>query len=268
MMRMRSDWGVELVGLEHDLKNLRLKLNGAIEGPNSIFISRLNDLYVLRCSQWDSISDLAMLKEKSFEDLELIRGCIHLLDGCGTIEIGTIIRLGPMDEIGEQNRDSMIGVRVFTPEDKWQNPAEFRKLFHHGKANHLLRAAINDFKSDPTWFDIYKSIEALLLFCGGEKKLQKSHPAFAKQVDKAKQTANSFRHSRGKFEPIRKPMLLPDAIKVTKELFSFAIATLGEANSDGSSSFAHEVVDRSYPPETVVGLKKLALENVPVTTGE
>lgn len=77
-----------------------------------------------------------------------------------------------------------------------------------------------DLAPEPDWFGIYKSLEALKLYHGSEQDLGRAFPHLAGEIDLARRTANSYRHTRGKFQPVKNPMRVGDGAVLIRRLLA------------------------------------------------
>jgi hypothetical protein len=100
----------------------------------------------------------------------------------------------------------------------------FQKLGSN-RSDHLTDALLYVGRGE--WFDIYKAIECLQAFAGGELQLKDKQWAKPDDIALMKHTANSlYRHRRGGFEPPLKPMPLEQATKLLATLIECAFDEL------------------------------------------
>jgi hypothetical protein len=91
----------------------------------------------------------------------------------------------------------------------------------------LLADALTYFARCYDWFDVYKALECLEMRFGGEGKGQVARFrglgwADADQIDLLKQTANSGRHARKRFDPPSHPMEQTEARDLLAKLIARA----------------------------------------------
>ena len=92
-------------------------------------------------------------------------------------------------------------------------------------SDHLTDALIYAGRGE--WFDVYKAIECLEDFAGGESKLKRKKWVKSADLSLMKRTANCLhRHRRGAFEPPENPMTLENARKMLANLIKCAFAEL------------------------------------------
>jgi hypothetical protein len=264
-----SLWGVEVEGDPDDLRNLEYKINGSVESLDSLFVARLDDLVVLRCRLWDSAADPDEAKNLASDDLRLIRSCLDLLDNCGALEIGTVFRWEPDDRI-TQTRDTQFTIRVKKNEADWAAPDRFRRLLA-GAQNYIhLQDALREHAWAGDWYDVYKTLEALKLHHGSEKRLLAAFPAEKTQIELLKRTSNSHRHTKRAFSPVKNPMALADARRlVAKLLDATATAVKARPRPANALPIGSQVTLKHYQKSDggKFGLNKLAVRPKTVPGG-
>jgi hypothetical protein len=77
------------------------------------------------------------------------------------------------------------------------------------------------------WFDLYLAVEGLEAHVGGGEAKLPQHPGADANLKRAKQMANSFRHSGGVHSAPKPPMTLSEARKVILNSISGIVATIG-----------------------------------------
>jgi len=207
MFIMRSKWGVEFTGEPADLENITLKLNNSVVSADSLFVSRLNTLYVLRTGKWDSAIKASDVQILAIEQLAAVRGAIELLDTCGNLNVATIFELAEDGAIINQTRTTMTRLRTPKPLSECALPSEFRDIAITVETDENLRSALKDLKYETGWYEIYRITEALCRHYGGERNLLNAFPSEASNIARMKRTANSYRHIEGAFDPVANPMV-------------------------------------------------------------
>lgn len=223
VFRMTSRWGVQLEAEEVDLINLAKKINISISCPTSFFITVINEVYVMRTQGWDDAASSSDAFQLAVGDINLIRGCLDALDGCGDINLGTVYEF-QADGSFIMSRDTKLTLRVLKPTKDLASPDEFRSLFARVASDDRLRTAFSDLKSDATWIDIYRSWESLKDFYGGEHKVHRAFNAEKLRIKQLSRTANSFRHVNT-YDVVPNPMSLQEAKIYLKDLLLRAAAS-------------------------------------------
>jgi hypothetical protein len=210
--RMNSKWGVSLEGDKIDLYNLRTKLNGSYLHKYDFFISIVYDIYILRTAKLDQIEDPKAVFDHAKNSVQILNGCLHLVDVSPPVKIGTVFEFGKNGEVESRTRVSgPFTVYVRKPESELASPVIFKRALKVcGKYNYLADCVTYLAQADD-WYNIYKSLESLELHFGGENPLLNKNFGDKPDIKRLKRTANSFRHSAGRFEPIAAPASLQDA---------------------------------------------------------
>jgi hypothetical protein len=259
---MSSRWAVQLEGDAVDLANLDQKLNEGIRAPNDAFCSRLNDIYALRKASWDTANGSEEVENLAREEIELLRACLNVADGSGPITIGTIFELADDGRILGQTRRTRLDIRVKKNPNDFISPLDFRALQSAALSNSQIRQGLADYKAGGTWFDLYRSLEAVQKHHGGEKQLLSALPSEAAEIKRFKRTANTYRHTEGMFERDPNPMTPEEAFALVGRLLrsllpSGQISHIPLAFPAGVTSI--NVPNYDFDAGDVVGLKKLEL---------
>lgn len=259
---MWSRWGAEIEGVELDLKNFVNKINGSIAGPDDFFAHFINDnIVVLRCGSWNT-ADAQQILDLVGGDLSLFRSCIDLLDGCGPLEVGTIFEFAEDNSIINQQRSTRIPIRVAKEPKDWASPAAFRSVVDATSSSRDFLAAVVDFSTNPTWYDLYKSLEGSWRALGDEERLMLAFPGNNGLIRRIKRTAQSFRHTKYKFKPDPDPVSLDEAVGVVRDI------VLGTAHKLQARAFRHAspqeptsyvISNLSFDPGDTIGLRALSL---------
>lgn len=253
---MQSRWAVEIEGNVGDLENLRDKCNKSISSPTGVFISKFRDVYALRCANWDSLPDASTVAEIAQEELSLLLACLRSLDGSGEMSVGTVFELNTDSTIHNRTRQTSFELNVRKrPEDR-SSPTEFGQLTNVARSNHHLRRALAVLGREPTWHELYICLEEIEDLYGGERKLHRQFPSKESVLRRIKRTANSYRHSRGKFQPVSSPIPINEAYA---ELRSLIMEILRLRVDQAWTAASVTITDVNYPEGEVIGLKRLVL---------
>jgi hypothetical protein len=102
------------------------------------------------------------------------------------------------------------------------------------ESDDLLDDALIYFGTATEWFDIYKTLETLILRFGAGKKQTQKEKAFLsltwapeKDIERLKRTANWARHAKRRFKPPLNPMELPEARRLLGQLLRRALLEIG-----------------------------------------
>jgi hypothetical protein len=220
---MTSRWGVQLEGKASDLVNLTRKINGSIGSPDAFFFTMINEVHVLRTRGWDSAPTVADAFQLAVGDINLIRACLDTLDGCRSIEGGTVYEFHA-DGRFDMSRDTIMPIHVRKRVEDLATPDEFRLLLAKAGSDRKLRMAFADLTFDASWIDIYRSWESLKDYYGGEHKVHRAFKVEEKRIKRLTRTANSFRHAKT-YSVVPDPMPRNEAIVFLKDLLLRTAAT-------------------------------------------
>lgn len=232
---MHSKWGVELEGHGEDIENLSIKLNNIVSSNGDYFVCRLDNLYVLRTRRWDLATEPMQVSAVAQSDFDMLRSCLDVVDGCGRLMVGTVFEFNTDDAVINQTRDTTIQVRVRKSTSKRASPEEFRSVLNACQNDSDIRDAMEELKSQSSWFDIYKSIEALESKFGGESDLLSEFSAQKNEIKATKRTANSVRHVEGKFSPVKSPVEIEQAKTLVKKLILDTCSAISQSKFTPSS---------------------------------
>jgi hypothetical protein len=265
LVEITSRWGVEVEGDADDLRNMESKINGSVQTLDSLFVARMDDLFVLRCRKWDAAPNPETAQELATIDLQLVRSCLDLLDGCGALSIGTVFCWDQEARQITQTRDTELTVRVKKDEKAWSTPEQFRQLFDGAEKHVHLKDALREHAWSANWYEVYKALEALKHFYGDKHRLLKAFPEEKTQIERLKRTANAHRHTRRAFAEYKDPMPLSDARRLLAKLLKGAAE--GKAVSTRSANalpLGTQLNLKHYykPDGGKYGLKKLDLDPV------
>jgi hypothetical protein len=213
---MTSRWGTQLEGEALDLINLAGKINSSIKSPDSFFFTMINEVHVLRTRSWDGAATAADAFQLAVGDINLIRGCLDVLDGCQAIEPGTVYRFHTDDRF-DMYRETKVTVDCRKPVENLATADEFCLLLTKAGSDRKLRTAFADLTPDAPWIDIYRSWESLKDYHGGEHKVHRVFKREEKRIKQLTRTANSFRHVKT-YDVVPDPMPRQEAIAYLKDL--------------------------------------------------
>ncbi len=259
MFMMNSKWGIHLEGDPGDLQNIQMKLNGAITNADSPFVSKLNNLFVLRTARWDAALLPSEVQDLGREELAVIRGVIELLDGCGPLELATIFELADDGRIVSQVRITQIRIRSSKPQSEWVSASEYRNMALAVQSDKILRSALADLKYETSWYDIYRVVEALCRYYGGESKLKSAFPVDGADIARMKRTANSYRHTQGAFDPVTNPMSMAEAMELAAEILKQTVSSAAPSTFPPAFDKCG-IPSYEYPAEQAVGLRILSAD--------
>jgi hypothetical protein len=216
-------WGVELVGHHFDLEDW----SDTLKRPFDPWVERHNDRYFLRTAQFDGAADFSEVRDRAVPIVEQINAAMEIIlrsqsvrlesgvaefDAEGRLKVHVIIAVGtavartrvhaPTVTLTKNGRPIPLPPPIESKVQRWATLSE---------AHDLLADALVYFNR-AEWFDIYKAIECLEDWVGGEDALRAKEWIKAADLKRLKRTANSFRHRKGgKHTPPNDPLTLVDA---------------------------------------------------------
>jgi hypothetical protein len=241
---MSKKWGAVIRGEQFDLDDwinaLKVPFDPWVEvhGPDT----------VLRSQSFDGLSSADEVRDRAVTHVERLNGAMAISNNSQPLQFGGVVEFSPDGclhrtvflEAGAYGvgRASAIGVALGpdgTPKaPPPPTPSEVQNWASLADADDLLEDALIYFgrataprkRDDPThWFDIYKTLECLILKFGpGEAAFLARNWAPASDVERLKRTANWARHARRKFNPPPNPMTMEDARDLTARLLRKAFA--------------------------------------------
>jgi hypothetical protein len=213
-------WGVQLAGHSFDL----LDWEAALKPPFGPYVELINDVYILRSSEFDGLQQPSEVLERAELLVEQINGAMAVSRGSRPIRVGNVVQIMPdgtrhdyqmaaavmegrsrATAVGAAMRD---GVILPSPVPR---ESEVQRWTAIADVDDRLADALVYF-ARATWFDLYKAIECLEDWVGSERVLEARGWIETGQLKRVKRTANSFRHRQdGKHTPPSPPVTNQEA---------------------------------------------------------
>jgi hypothetical protein len=225
-------WGAGVRGDPFDLQIWADEL----KEPSEPWVERHGDETVLRSKSFDELKSAAEVRERAIFSIARLNGMLALALGAEPVEFGSVIKF---DADGRLHRhlfadiSELIRARAratamvlradgthvpHTPEpsvvEAWTKLAE---------QNELLDYALMYFGRATSWLNVYKTLECLFAWAGGEAKFKALKWAPISRIGLLKQWANWFRHAEPRYPRPKKPMNLQEARTLLGELLRRAI---------------------------------------------
>src|SRR5262249_31021321 len=200
-----SRWGVHLTGHPFDLSDWEAML----KLPYGPYVELINDMYILRSSQFDGLQQPSEVRERAEVLIEQINGAMTISRGSRPLRAGNIVRIMPdgtrqnyalaAATIESRSRVTAVGAAirdgaVLPPPEPRES--EVQRWTAIADTDDCLGDALVYF-ARATWFDLYKVIECLEDWVGGERALEARGWIEPVQLKRVKRTANAFRHRQG-----------------------------------------------------------------------
>ncbi|WP_394658101.1 hypothetical protein [uncultured Novosphingobium sp.] len=268
MYTMESKWGVELEGNIIELENFLCQVNSFPLSPSSLFIVRFNKLYVARSQRWDEAISPQEVLELATSDVSVARACVELVECCGPIKLGTVFQLESDNRIVKQTRETTLTLTCIKRIEDVQPDNRFKDLHLRAITNNDVFDALREWSHQPSWFEIYKTIERMENVYGGEQGLIDHFPDQSALIKKVKRTANSYRHANERFKPPKKAAQLEDAWALLKMLMMAIIRERDVIDPDDRFEDGSQIICNNceWPDTQKIGLKSLAFDATRTTS--
>jgi hypothetical protein len=227
-------WGIGLCGQTFDLEYWR----DTLKDPFEPSVTQQDNTFILRSSEFDSCDTAPAALEKAKPLIEILNGAMRAATGSHPLRYYGVYELrggtwhrsahkfppAPVTNVRVKiNGDPAVPPAPPAPSD----PQDWIAL--SDKSDLLADALVYIGRGE--WFDIYKAIECLMAFAGGESELKSKGWAKPEEITLMKWTANSLhRHRLGGFKPPPNPMTLEEATKLLGTLIKSAFEELRVAD--------------------------------------
>jgi hypothetical protein len=246
MDQNKPGWGAVLRGEATDIEDWVYVLSTAFDPWTEI---HGNDT-IMRSSSLSDLETADDVRARALDMIDYLNGAIALSQGAGPVSFGGTIRF---DSEGHAHRTMFAEMGVFEIKVKMRGvgkvldangnpvpampmPSEVQSWAAIADNDSLIQEALTYFRKSPTWFNIYKALECLILrFGGDEAKFFELEWEPRAQIKLLKRSANTLRHAKKRFEPPEQPMTLPDANALLSKLLRRAL-TEAQANPRDESS--------------------------------
>jgi len=225
-------WGIGLCGHRFDLEYWR----DTLKEPFDPSVIQQGDIYILRSSEFALCDTAPAALGKAKPLIEILNGAMraetrsHPLGYRGVYELRpdgwrqTPHKFPPLPPTNLRAKVYYdLEPRINPPPLNPSRPQAWMEL--SDRSDHLADALIYFGRGE--WFDIYKAIECLEAFAGGDLQLKGKQWAKPNDIALMKWTANSlYRHRQGGFEPPPKSMTLEQARELLATLIGCAFDEL------------------------------------------
>jgi hypothetical protein len=236
----KPGWGAVILGDETDLEDWA----GVLQEPFDPWVERHDTRSVLRSASLDELDAAVEVRARATAQIERLNGAISLSRGAKPVRFGGVIQF---TADGKQHTHIFAEMGVFESRDKLHatafvvgpdgnpiasspQPSEVQQWATAAESDDLLEDALVYFGRATNWFDIYKTLECLILRFGpGYSEFLKRSWADETKIELLKRTANWARHAKRKFPPPPKPMTLNDAHSLLAQLFRQALASINKS---------------------------------------
>lgn len=199
-----SQWGVHLTGQDFDL----LDWEEMLKAPFDPWVERVQEMFVLRWSEFDGL-DLPEVRTRGEVLIEQLNGAMTASKGSRPIRGQDVIEFTPdgtrhhhvlvAEHLEVRARFGAAVMKIVGPDgavvpDAPPRPSDIQRWASiAGTDDHLADALV--YLGRREWFDLFKAIECIEDWAGGESVLIRF--GWMDREKRVKRTANSFRHRRG-----------------------------------------------------------------------
>jgi hypothetical protein len=224
----QKGWGVHLIGHPFDLADWA----DTLKVPFDPWVERQDDQFFLRTAQFDPLASAAEVRDHAVSIVDQLNAAMEIKRGSRPLSFNRVVEFRADGTQGAhiflaagsvEGRAHMGAVALLITKDGVPAPAppptesDVQHWVALSESHDLLADALIYF-SRPEWFDVYKAIECLEDWLGGEEALRAKGWVGAVDIKRVKRTANSFRHREGgKHTPPDDPLSLADARAINHE---------------------------------------------------
>lgn len=221
-----SQWGVHLTGHDFDL----LDWEETLKAPFDPWVERLQEMFVLRWSGFDGL-DTAEVRTRGEALIEQLNGAMAASKGSRPIRGQDVIEFTTdgtrhhhilvADHLELRTRFGAAVLKVVGPDgavipDAPPQPSDVQQWASIADTDDRLADALV-YLGRREWFDLFKAIECIEDWAGGEGELIKL--GWMDREKRVKRTANSFRHRRrGTHSPPSPPATHEEALQFVADL--------------------------------------------------
>ena len=216
-------WGVRIRGAASDLEDWIFVL----KQPFDPWVEVHGDDTVLCSQSFDESSSAEEVRGRALTQIERLNGAIAVSQGAEPVQFDGVVEFSPDGRVHRTVFAEMVvslgraklraTAEALGPDGKPlpappPQPSEVQSWITIVDGDALLEDALIYYGRAIDWFDIYKTLECLILrFGGNEAAFFALNWAPADEVERLKRTANWARHARRKYDRPPNPMTLDDA---------------------------------------------------------
>jgi hypothetical protein len=231
----KPGWGAVILGEPTDLEDWA----HVLQEPFDPWVETHGAQTVLRSASLDELASAVEVRDRAIAQIERLNGAVSLSQGAKPLRFGGAIQfasdgkqhttifaeMGAMESRDKLRATAIVIGRGGTPvPPSPPQPSEVQRWAMAIENDDLLDDALVYFGRATDWFDIYKTLECLIIRFGpGESAFLKLNWAPAAEIERLKRTANSARHAKHQFAPPKNPMTLKEAQSLLAQLLRRAL---------------------------------------------
>jgi hypothetical protein len=236
---IRVGWGAAVQGKRSDIVHWEAALKKAFDP----WVESHDNQTLLRSAAFDELESANDVRNRAGALIDRLNGAMALSRDAGPLRFdgvtefmsdGTRNRTFFAENFEEMDAfDTVATVTVTGPDGQPippppAKPSDVQAWAALAEADDFLDDALIYFATATEWFDIYKTLETLILGFGpGEETFLSLSWAPKKDVELLKRTANWARHAKRKFKPPDNPMEIREARRLIGQLLRRALLEVG-----------------------------------------
>ena len=198
-IKVRPIWQAGIEGELQSIEDCKRVFTGPGKDVYDLFITEpYEGVTALYSKRWDDYKSVEEVHQAATNALAAINGIIRVFDGVSPLSIGTIYHWPPVGTPSMQ-RLTTIEIAVTRALHKRIDPTSFRQLLNVCQDADIIYHLFREY-DQYSWFAMYKCLEIMEDYVGGEKKLLRHPIASGIPLKKLKRIINSHRHFGSRFE--------------------------------------------------------------------
>ncbi len=233
----KAGWGAAVQGNPSDIAHWE----AALKKPFDPWVESHDNKTLLRSAALDELQSATEVRDQAVALIDRLNGALALHRDAGPLRFNGVTQFMPdgarhqtifAEAVEAIGLVGTLTVMVTGPDGQPNPPppptaSDVQVWAGLAEADDYLDDALIYFGTATEWFDIYKTLETLMLSAGGERAFLARHWAPEKDIKRLKQTANSARHAKRRYQPIPDPMELREARRLISQLLRRALLEAG-----------------------------------------
>jgi hypothetical protein len=185
-------WACQIEGEAEDIADLTAALN---TGPamTEYCVASIASVPALTCALWNPINDVLQVKALADAAIKECVACINMVNVCGEMKIGTLYEF-KADSTCTMQRFSHVKINIKKPKDERASPRAIQWLLKLAADEQWFSDCLPVYYEEPTYYSVYKAVEAIRHYCGGEVAMRKRTDLDGSKLVRVKTVADYHRH--------------------------------------------------------------------------
>lgn len=225
-MTINPRWGFQIEGDADAISDLERCLNADNAFPLGFVMFWFEGVPVVRALHWDGIDEAGAIATFAEAALRRFSGALNIYNGSAPLKVGTLYEF-KADGQFEMSRITTINVRVTRPVEARISPEKFKNLILLANKHEWLTSALLELAANADWYGLYRAVEAIEKYAGGEKAMRRSKLYAGEELKRVKRMANSFRHLADSTHlPPVPPVDLGEATRIVSRALELIVGSL------------------------------------------